>query len=62
MKIEGSIQEIKEFMKEFKSNDAAFTKQQLNQIKEQIENIKIDGEKVAKQITPSISKELAKNY
>lgn len=24
--------------------------------------IKIDGEKVAKQITPSISKELAKNY
>lgn len=62
MKIEGSIQEIKEFMKEFKSNDTAFTKQQLNQIKQQVENIKIDGEKVAEQIAPSINKIFAKNY
>ena len=33
MKLEGSIQEIKEFMKEFQSRDAIFTKQQLEQIK-----------------------------
>ena len=33
MKLEGSIQEIKEFMKEFQSKDTTFTKQQLNQIK-----------------------------
>ena len=33
MKLEGSIQEIKEFMKEFQSKDTTFTKQQLNQKK-----------------------------
>lgn len=32
MKLEGSIQEIKEFMKEFQSRDTVFTKQQLKQI------------------------------
>lgn len=64
MKIEGSIQEIKEFMKEFQATDKAFSKQQLNQIKEEVQKveIKIDGEKVGKLIAPSISKELAKNY
>jgi len=36
MKIEGSIQEIKEFIKEFQSKDTIFTKQQLNQIREEI--------------------------
>ena len=52
MKIEGSIQEIKEFMKEFQSKDTAFSKQQLNQIKEEIQKankvseIKIDGTKI----------------
>ena len=56
MKIEGSIQEIKEFMKEFKSNDTAFTKQQLNQIKQQVENIKIDGVKISEAVTPSLKK------
>lgn len=49
-------------MKEFKSNDAEFTKQQLNQTKQQVENIKIDGEKVAEQIVPSINKILTKDY
>lgn len=47
MKIEGSIQEIKDFMKEFKSNDTAFTKQQLSQIREEFSKIKIDSVKVA---------------
>lgn len=37
MKLEGSIQEIKEFMKEFQSKDAVFTRQQLKQIKTLIE-------------------------
>lgn len=46
MKIEGSIQEIKEFIKEFKSNDTAFTKQQLSQIREEVQKITIDGEEV----------------
>lgn len=36
MKLEGSIQEIKEFIKEFQSKDTAFTKQQLAQIREEI--------------------------
>ena len=58
MKIEGSIQEIKDFIKEFKSNDTGFTKHQLAQIREEIS--KIDGETVAKQIAPSISKMFAK--
>ena len=38
MKLEGSIQEIKEFIKEFQSKDTAFTKQQLAQIREEIKN------------------------
>lgn len=64
MKLEGSIQEIKEFMKEFQHKDTTFTKQQLNQIKEEIQKIeiKIDGEKAGKLIAPSINKEFAKNY
>ena len=62
MKIEGSIQEIKEFIKEFKSNDTAFTKQQLSQIREEIQKMKIDGETVAKQIAPSISKIFAEKF
>lgn len=56
MKIEGSIQEIKDFMKEFKSNDTAFTKQQLAQIREEVSKIKIDGAKVSGAITPSLNK------
>lgn len=58
MKIEGSIQELKEFMKEFQSTDRNFSKQQLNQIKEEISKveIKIDGEKVGKQFKPSTLK------
>lgn len=58
MKIEGSIQEIKEFIKEFQSTDKTFSKQQLNQIKEEVQKveIKIDGEKVGKIIQPSIPK------
>lgn len=60
MKIEGSIQEIKEFVKEFKSNDTTFTKQQLSQIREEIQ--KIDGTKLAEEIAPSINKIFAKNY
>lgn len=41
MKIEGSIQEIKDFMKEFQCKDTLFTKQQLSQIQEKIkENMK----------------------
>ena len=44
MKIEGSIQEIKEFIKEFQSKDTVFSKQQLAQIKEIISNVKIDGD------------------
>ncbi len=64
MKIEGSIQEIKEFMKEFQSKDAMFLKQQLNQTKEEVQKLemKIDGETVGKLIAPSINKEFAKNY
>ena len=64
MKIKGSIQEIKDFMKEFKSKDSGFSKQQLNQIRNELEkvHIEIDGEKVAEQITPSISKIFSKNY
>lgn len=56
MKIEGSIQEIKEFMKEFQATDKAFSKQQLNQIKEEVQKaeIKIDGEKVKKLIAPPV--------
>ena len=60
MKIEGSIQEIKEFVKEFKSNDTSFTKQQLSQIREEIQ--KIDRTKLAEEIAPSINKIFAKNY
>lgn len=56
MKIEGSIQEIKDFMKEFKSNDTAFTKQQLVQIREEFSKIKIDGAKVSEAVTPSLKK------
>lgn len=56
MKIEGSIQEIKDFMKEFKSNDTAFTKQQLNQIREEFSKIKIDSVKVAETSTLSLNK------
>ena len=58
MKIEGSIQEIKDFIKEFKSNDTAFTKQQLAQIRDEISKaeIKIDGTNVGKQIVPSLTK------
>ena len=55
MKIEGSIQEIKDFMKEFKSNDTAFTKQQLSQIREEFSKIKIDSAKVAKTCTLSLN-------
>lgn len=64
MKLEGSVQEIKDFMKEFQSKETEFTKQQLNQIKEEIQKIeiKIDGEKAGKLIAPSINKEFAKNY
>lgn len=40
MKLEGSIQEIKEFIREFQSKDTVFTKQQLRQIQEQVEKIK----------------------
>lgn len=43
MKIEGSIQEIKEFMKEFQSKDAEFTKRQLAQIREEIKNTSVAG-------------------
>lgn len=43
MKIEGSIQEIKEFIKEFQSKDTAFTKQQLAQIREEIKNTPVAG-------------------
>nr|DAM91484.1 MAG TPA: hypothetical protein [Caudoviricetes sp.] len=48
MKIEGSPQELEQFFKKFNL----------------IENLeaKIDGEKVAKQIAPSISKIFSKNY
>ncbi len=56
MKIEGSIQEIKDFMKEFKSNDTEFTKQQLNQIREEFLKIKIDSVKVAETSTLSLNK------
>lgn len=56
MKIEGSIQEIKDFMKEFKSNDMTFTKQQLAQIREEFSKIKIDGAKVSEAVTPSLKK------
>lgn len=55
MKIEGSLQEIKDFMKEFKSNDTAFTKQQLAQIREEVSKIKIDGAKVAETARLSLS-------
>ena len=34
MKLEGSIEEIKQFIKEFQLRDTAFTKQQLKQIEE----------------------------
>ena len=34
MKIEGSLQEIKDFMKEFQPKDAIFSKQQLKQVEE----------------------------
>lgn len=34
MKLEGSIEEIKQFIKEFQPKDTAFTKQQLKQIEE----------------------------
>lgn len=57
MKIEGSIQEIKDFMKEFKSNDTAFTKQQLAQIREEFSKIKIDGAKVSEAVTPLLKKD-----
>lgn len=40
MKLEGSIQEIKEFMKEFQSKDTVFTKQQLRQIQEEVKKVK----------------------
>lgn len=43
MKLEGSIQEIKEFIKEFQSKDTAFTKQQLSQIREEIKNTPVAG-------------------
>lgn len=56
MKLEGSVQEIKEFIKEFQSKDTAFTKQQLKQIREEI---KIDGEKVGKLIAPSVGNEFS---
>lgn len=41
MKLEGSIQEIKEFIKEFQSKDTVFTKQQLSQIREEIQKTEI---------------------
>ena len=57
MKIEGSIQEIKEFIKEFKGNDTEFTKQQLSQIREEILKIETDGVTTAlREITPSLIK------
>lgn len=34
MKLEGSIEEIKQFIKEFQPRDTAFTKQQLKQLEE----------------------------
>lgn len=56
MKIEGSIQEIKEFVKEFKSNDIAFTKQQLAQIREEFYKTKIDNAKVSETVVPPFKK------
>ena len=56
MKIEGSIQEIKEFVKEFKSNDIAFTKQQLAQIREEFYKTKIDNAKVSETVVPPLKK------
>lgn len=57
MKIEGSVQEIKDFVKEFKSNDTVFTKQQLAQIREEFFKIKIDGAKVSEAVIPSLKKD-----
>lgn len=56
MKIEGSVQEIKDFVKESKSNDTVFTKQQLAQIREEFFKIKIDGAKVSEAVIPSLKK------
>lgn len=52
MKIEGSLQEIKDFIKEFQGKDAQFSKQQLGQIRDElkksVDEIKIDSITVAK--------------
>ena len=56
MKIEGSIQEIKEFVKEFKSNNIAFTKQQLAQIREEFYKTKIDNAKASETVVPPLKK------
>ena len=50
MKIEGSIQEVKEFIKEFQPRDMAFSRQQLKQIKEILQAEKSEARKELKQL------------
>lgn len=55
MKLEGSIQEIKEFIKEFQSKDTAFSKQQLKQIEEVSQKI---SEKSKKDLSNEVLQEI----
>ena len=61
MKLEGSIQEIKEFIKEFQSKDTAFTKQQLSQIREEIKNTPVAGTTDASRINKITPNDPLKN-
>ena len=63
MKIEGSIQEIKEFINEFQSKDAKFSKQQVKRIEDIAQKISDKSkDDLSDEIFKKINKKLGENY
>ena len=63
MKIEGSIQEIKEFIKEFQPKDAKFSKQQVKHIEDIAQKISDKSKNdLSDELFSKINKRLANNY
>ena len=63
MKIEGSLQEIKDFMKEFQPKDAIFSKQQLKQVEEMaIKMSEKSKNDLSDELFLKINKKLGENY
>ena len=63
MKIEGSIQEIKEFINEFQFKDAKFSKQQVKRIEDVAQKISEKSkDDLFEEIFKKINKKLGENY